>query len=82
MKLPRELSGIDLAKLLRPYGYEIVRQSGSHIRLASNLRGFQHHITIPAHKSIRIGTLAGILTDVAQYLQISRSELEHELFGG
>jgi len=31
MKLPRDLSGVELAKLLRRYGYEITRQTGSHI---------------------------------------------------
>jgi predicted RNA binding protein YcfA (HicA-like mRNA interferase family) len=81
LKLPRDLSGADLVKLLGRYGYESTRQAGSHIRLVSNIRGTQHHVTIPAHKNITIGTLAAILTDVAQYLQMSRSELERELFG-
>jgi predicted RNA binding protein YcfA (HicA-like mRNA interferase family) len=80
LKLPRDLSGADFVKLLRRYGYEVTRQAGSHIRLVSNVRGVQHHITIPAHKNITIGTLAGILTDVAHYLQMSRSDLERELF--
>lgn len=39
MKLPRDLSGKDLAQLLRQFGYEIVRQEGSHIRLVSGSRG-------------------------------------------
>lgn len=39
------------------------------------------HVTIPAHKNLTIGTLNGILTDVAAYLQMSRSELQQELFG-
>jgi len=33
MKLPRDLSGDDLAKHLGKFGYEVVRQKGSHIRL-------------------------------------------------
>lgn len=81
MKLPRDLSGNDLIKLLRPHGYEVVRQMGSHIRLVSRVRGSEHHVTIPAHKNLTIGTLNGILTDVADYLQMSRSELQEELFG-
>jgi len=60
----------------------MTRQTGSHIRLASNVRGSDHHVTIPAHKTLAIGTLAGILADVADYLQTSRSDLERELFGG
>ena len=81
MRLPRGLSGTDFAKLLRRYGYEITRQTGSHIRLTSNLRGTQHHITIPAHNDLRLGTLAGVLAEVSAYLKISRAELERELFG-
>jgi len=35
MKLPRDLSGEALARLLRRYGYEVTRQAGSHIRLTT-----------------------------------------------
>jgi predicted RNA binding protein YcfA (HicA-like mRNA interferase family) len=75
------LGGNDLVKLLHPYGYEVVCQTGSHIRLVSHARGSEHHITIPAHANLRIGTLNGILMDVAAYLQMSRSELQKALFG-
>ena len=81
MRLPRDLSGTQFARLLRRYGYEHVRQTGSHIRLTSNVRGTEHHITIPAHKELKLGTLANILSDVAAYLRISRAEVERELFG-
>jgi predicted RNA binding protein YcfA (HicA-like mRNA interferase family) len=80
LKLPRDLSGNEFSKLLRRYGYEPTHQTGSHIRLTSTLRGAQHHITIPAHKELRIGTLANILNDVSNYLKISRAELERDLF--
>ena len=35
MKLPRDIGGKDLADLLSKYGYEINRQTGSHLRLRS-----------------------------------------------
>ncbi len=35
MKLPRDISGEELARLLGRYAYRVVRQTGSHIRLAS-----------------------------------------------
>jgi len=50
VKLPRDLSGIGLAKALRVYGYAIKRQTGSHLRLTSSFKGTEHHITVPAHK--------------------------------
>lgn len=81
MKLPRDLSGEELARLLRSCGYEITRQTGSHMRLTSTLKGRPHHITIPAHKELTVGTLNGVVTDVASYLEKDRQELLQELFG-
>jgi predicted RNA binding protein YcfA (HicA-like mRNA interferase family) len=81
VKLPRDLSGHDLAKILRRYGYELVRQSGSHIQLKSNILGTNHTVTVPAHKSLKLGTLNSILSRVAEYLKMERSELIKELFG-
>ena len=80
MRLPRDLDGLRLASLLRRYGYEITRQTGSHIRLTSSIRGQEHHITIPAHKELRVGTLHAILKDVAAYLDKDVAELTHDLF--
>ncbi len=78
MKLPRDISGLSLAKALKALGYEITRQSGSHIRLTTTIRG-EHHITIPAHDPIKIGTLAGILGDISRHHEISRDELLRSL---
>ena len=33
MKLPRDISGVELAKALERLGYRITRQTGSHLRL-------------------------------------------------
>jgi predicted RNA binding protein YcfA (HicA-like mRNA interferase family) len=74
------ISGHELIRLLRRYGYEPTRQVGSHIRLQSSLRGYPHQVTVPDHRSLRIGTLSAILSDVADYLNIERSNLELELF--
>lgn len=81
MKLPRDLDGIRLAGLLRRYAYEITRQTGSHIRLTSTLKGREHHVTIPAHGELRVGTLHGILRDVAAYLETELQDLLRDLFG-
>lgn len=48
MKIPRDISGLEFSKHLKSYGYEITRQTGSHIRLTTLLNG-EHHITIPSH---------------------------------
>jgi len=80
MRLPRDLSGIELARKLEKYGYRITRQTGSHLRLTTLVNG-EHHITIPQHTDLRVGTLHGILTDVADHLDIHRDELIQDLFG-
>jgi len=46
MKIPRDLSGNDLIKLLKKYGFEVTRQSGSHIRISTQ-KGGEFHIKIP-----------------------------------
>ena len=79
MKLPRDLSGDDLAKALRKLGYEVTRQTGSHLRLTTQQNG-EHHVTVPRHSPMRIGTLGGILGDVASHFQITRDELLQRLF--
>ena len=81
MKLPRDLSGEKLARLLRRFGYEITRQTGSHMRLTSTRKGREHHLTIPAHKQLSVGTLAQILMDAASYLQVTREQVAEDLFG-
>ena len=75
MKLPRDLSGDELARALKRFGYEVTRQSGSHMRLSSGFKGTQHHITIPAHAPLKVGTLSQILSDVAGYLELTRDQL-------
>ena len=79
MRLPRDISGVDLAKTLRRLGYEITKQTGSHLRLTTE-RGGEHHLTIPAHDAIRVGTLSAMLRDVAEHHQLSRQQLIEELF--
>jgi len=81
LKLPRDLDGKKLAVLLRTHGYEITRQTGSHVRLTSVLKGREHHVTVPAHRELSVGTLHNILRDVAKYLERDLADLVEELFG-
>ncbi len=41
----------------------------------SNPPNGQHHVTIPDHDPLRLGTLNAILKDVAEHLGIARDEL-------
>ena len=79
MRLPRDVSGVDLAKTLERFGYRITRQTGSHLRLSYS-EPPEHHVTIPAHDALRVGTLASILHAVATRHGISRDALLSKLF--
>ncbi|MDA2927733.1 type II toxin-antitoxin system HicA family toxin [Acidobacteria bacterium AH-259-G07] len=79
MRLPRDVSGDDLVQALKTFGYQVTRQTGSHIRLTTKEHG-EHQITIPKHVSLRVGTLSGILSDIAKHFEISRDELIKQLF--
>ena len=81
MKLPRDVSGDSLASLLRRYGYEASRQTGSHLRLTATTQRVEHHVTVPRHKALPAGTLSAILKDIAVHLEIDRDKLMRELFG-
>lgn len=79
MRLPRDLSGAELVRRLRRLGYEASRQTGSHIRLTSGVRG-EHHVTVPKHDPLRVGTLSGLLASVASHHGMSRDQLLQVLF--
>jgi predicted RNA binding protein YcfA (HicA-like mRNA interferase family) len=79
-RLPRDVSGPDIAKLLDAFGYAVTRQKGSHLRLTTQVGG-EHHVTVPNHGSLRSGTLNGILKDVAEHTGLTRDAVVRELFG-
>lgn len=51
------LSGPELIRVLRAYGWATVRQSGSHVQL----RNGGMMVTVPLHAEIKRGTLKSIL---------------------
>jgi predicted RNA binding protein YcfA (HicA-like mRNA interferase family) len=79
LRLPRDLSGKELARQLAIFSYQVTRQTGSHIRLTYRENN-EHHITIPNHEALRVGTLNGILLDVSEHLKISKEELIQRLW--
>jgi len=80
MKLPRDLTGVKLAKSLIRLDYQVNHQTGSHIRLTT-LSGGEHHVTIPAHNPLKVGTLSAILRDIAEHHGLDRDALLKKLFG-
>ena len=74
MKVPRDLSGTDLIARLATLGYRPTYRATSHVRLTTTMGG-EHHITVPLHDFIKIGTLNAILKDVASHAGLTRDEL-------
>jgi len=80
MKLPRNISATELISSLQKFGYVVTRQKGSHIRVSTTING-QHHLTVPNHNPIKLGTLSSILGDVAVHFNLSKEEVIERLFG-
>jgi len=48
--------------------------------MTSVAKGREHHVTVPMHRTLRVGTLSDILADVASYLEMDKEELANRLF--
>lgn len=66
--------------MLKPFGYTVTRQLGSHMRLTTEERG-QHHITVPAHKQLTIGKINAVLWELSRHFRLPRETILKELFG-
>jgi len=77
-KLP-QVSGDTLIRLLESLGYEVVRQRGSHARLARTGATGVHRITVPVHRVVAKGTLSDILAQVSLRVGVTREELIERL---
>ncbi len=78
MKLPRDVTGARLTRALQGFGYRFVRQRGSHIHLVTD-RYAEHHVVVPEHRPLKLGTLNELLKQVAQHHGMTREELIDEL---
>ena len=80
MRIPRDVDASALIKLLERYGYKVIRQTGSHVRLCKAFGdNEQHSITVPNHQPIKIGTLGSIVKDVALINGLDPKELYDQL---
>jgi predicted RNA binding protein YcfA (HicA-like mRNA interferase family) len=79
MKLPRDLNGSELVKMLEKVGYQVQHQTGSHI-IVKTIQNGENTQSVPNHKPLKIGTLNSILSEVADHLGIDKKELTQMLF--
>lgn len=59
-KLPSDLSGEDVRKILERLGMAFKRQKGSHMILVG--ADPPCRVVVPAHKNVRVGTLRTIIS--------------------
>lgn len=79
MKLPRNLHGEALvAHLCKKWGFRKVHQVGSHIILQTD-DPVSHRLAVPAHRSLKIGTLNAILADVAAHKNVLKEDILKDL---
>ncbi|MFA6601355.1 MAG: type II toxin-antitoxin system HicA family toxin [Candidatus Paceibacterota bacterium] len=69
----KALSGKDIIKILKGFGFIVHDQTGSHIKLRRVMLGMNQTLIVPNHNPIAKGTLKGILNQASKY--ISQSEL-------
>ena len=79
MKVPRNVDAVELITLLKRYGYSVIRQTGSHIRMSKKAAEGEHNITIPNHKPIKIGTLHDIVKDICNFNQLDINDFYKQL---
>ena len=41
----------------------------------------RHQVTVPRHRDVRVGTPDAIITDVAEFPDLSKHEVREKLFG-
>ena len=72
MKLPCDLSGVEICHCYRAATVkQEIRQSGNHIRVSSTFKSSNTRLQSP-HSPLKVGTLPGILLEIAAYLEISK----------
>ena len=72
MKVPRDLSGVQLIKVLsRDWAYRQSHQEGSHVILETATPSHQR-LSVPNHNPLRVGTLNAIVRTVAAHKGVDR----------
>ena len=71
MKLPRDISRTEAVRALKRLGFSVIRQGGSHVRLAQGDR----RVTVPMHRNLVVGTLQSILRQAS----VSLDEFQNAL---
>lgn len=66
----KKLSGKEVISILNLFGFEVINQRGSHVKLRRTKDNFKQTLLIPDHKEIDTGTLRAIVRQAGKYISI------------
>lgn len=69
------LSGPELVRIFSHFGFSVLGQKGSHLKVGRVQEGSRQVLTIPNHKELDRGTLKAIYNQALRYIP------DHELRG-
>ena len=65
----RRLSGAELVRIFRDFGFTILSQRGSHIKMRRvGPEGATETLTIPVHHEVKVGTLHAIFLQALRFI--------------
>lgn len=65
----KRLSGAEVIAILGRFGFQIISQKGSHVKLKRLVDGISQTLTIPNHREIDTGTLRAIFNQSSRYIE-------------
>ena len=74
----RRLSGHEVVAILHQFGFTVVSQRGSHMKLKRHVVSESQILTIPAHSELDTGTLRAIVRQAGRF--IPESELKPHFY--
>ena len=78
MSKPRRLSGADVVRILKIFGFEVESQRGSHLKLVRTVDGARQVLLIPNHKELRTGSVVALFRQASAYIR--ESELREHFY--
>jgi predicted RNA binding protein YcfA (HicA-like mRNA interferase family) len=70
----RVLSGKDIIEICFRFGFSVISQKGSHIKLARIKSGLKETITVPNHRELDKGTTKAIHRQLSKYVDLELLE--------
>ena len=64
----KRLSGSEVVKIFGTFGFNVISQKGSHIKLKRFIDGKSQTLTIPNHRELDTGTLRAIVHQASVYI--------------